>query len=419
MKILIMDDKADKLEQIAKVLTDMCGLQESEIHQARSINSGRQYLFKNTYDLLVLDLVLPLYDGGQAEAEKSRKFIDEFDRFSRINKPIVIIGMTEYDAEYQEMQKIYKQKLWDLIQYSQSSSDWTETLQRAVQKVIDIRSSLLSSMSSKHKFDVGIICALGEEYAQMERAFGGKWQDLEEPPLVDLKFKTLEMLTAKGETIKMVSCCCNHSGMPVASSVASFLFSFYDVKEIYMTGFCAGFREHTEYGDLVVAKSEWDYGSAKIAEENGNPVSYPAPFMLPCSNAVIASVEAFIRERDPKHELLTELNDEHFHVEQFEIHIKNGACGSYVVANEDVMNDLYSRDRNLRSLDMEGYGLYAACYALGGDRSALMVKGVADLGDKDKGNQYHDQCSYTSALFIREYLKFKFGVADSTPKTVS
>lgn len=419
MKILIMDDKADKLEQITQVLTDMCGLLESEIHHARSITSGRQLLFKTTYDLLVLDLVLPLYDGGQAEAEKSRKFIEEFERFPRIKKPIVIIGMTEHDEEFNEMQAIYKEKLWDLIQYSQSSIDWTYTLQRAVQKVMDIRTSLYTSLQSKCQFDIRIICALGEEYAQMERAFGYQWKDMENPPSFDLKFKTLELMTSKGETIKMVSCCCNHSGMPITASVAALLYSFFEVKEIYMTGFCAGYRGETEYGDLVVAKSEWDYGSAKIAEENGNPVAYPAPFQLPCSNAVIASVEAFIREKDPKHELLAELNDEHFPVEQFEVHIKNGACGSYVVANEAVMTDLLGRDRNLRSLDMEGYGLYAATYALGCDRTSLMIKGVADLGDHEKGDQYHDQCSYTSALFLREFLKHKYGVAESPQKHVS
>ena len=360
MKILIMDDRADKIEQISKVLTDMCGLKDREIDRARSLTSGRKLLLQFTYDLLVLDLVLPSYDDGQPEAEKSCKFIDEFDRFSRIRKPLVIIGMTEYEDEFQEMRAIYSQKLWDLIQYSQHSTDWMETLQRAVQKVIDIRTSLMNSMIAKHHFDVGIICALGEEYSQMERAFGYRWQDMEDAPRVDIRFKTYEVVNAKGETVKMISCCCNQSGMSVTASVASFLYSFFNVNEIYMTGFCAGYRGHTEYGDLVIAKSEWDYGSAKIAEENGQPVSHPAPFMLPCTNATIASVEAFIREKDPKHVLLSELNAEHFDVGHFDIHVKNGACGSYVVANESVMTDLYSRDRNLRSLDMEGYGLYTA-----------------------------------------------------------
>lgn len=410
MKILIMDDRPEKLEQIVKVLTDMCGLHVGEIDQARSLASGRKLLLHQTYDLLVLDLVMPQYDGGQPEADKSRKFIDEFDRFQRIKKPLVIIGMTEYDEEFKEMQAIYSRKLWDLIQYSQHSIDWTETLQRAVQRVMDIRSSLANSIRIRHQFDVGIICALGEEYAQMERAFGYQWQDMEDAPLVDLKFKTLELMTAKGDTIRMVSCCCNHCGMSVTASVASFLYAFFNVKELYMTGFCAGYSGHSEYGDLVVIKSEWDYGSAKIAEENGQTISQPAPFQLPCSNAVIASVEAFIREKDPKHVLLAELKREHLNVEQFDIHVKNGACGSYVVANEEVMTNLYGRDRNLRSLDMEGYGLYTASYILGGERTSLMIKGIADLGDKHKDDRYHDQCSYTSALFLREYLKYKFGI---------
>lgn len=137
-----------------------------------------------------------------------------------------------------------------------------------------------------------------------------------------------------------------------------------------------------------------------------------APFMLPCSNAIIASVEAFIREKDPEHELLAELNEEYFKVDKFQIHVKNGACGLYVVTNQDVMTDLLGHDRNLRALDMDGYGLYTASYVLGGDRTALMIKAVADLGDKDKGDIYHDQCSFTSALFLREFLKYRFSIQE-------
>ncbi len=65
MKILIMDDSPDKRSQIMDVLTNMCGLSETEIDQADDLNKGRKLLFAQQYDLLILDLVLPVNLGDE------------------------------------------------------------------------------------------------------------------------------------------------------------------------------------------------------------------------------------------------------------------------------------------------------------------------------------------------------------------
>lgn len=44
--------------------------------------------------------------------------------------------------------------------------------------------------------------------------------------------------------------------------------------------------------------------------------------------------------------------------------------------------------------------------------TVLMIKGVADLGDHHKDDKYHDQCPFASALFFREFLKYKFCVRE-------
>lgn len=52
---------------------------------------------------------------------------------------------------------------------------------------------------------------------------------------------------------------------------------------------------------------------------------------------------------------------------------------------------------------MEGFGLYAACQAMGVE--CLWVKGIADYGKPGKGNAYHKLASYASAMFLYKLIK--------------
>ena len=88
------------------------------------------------------------------------------------------------------------------------------------------------------------------------------------------------------------------------------------------------------------------------------------------------------------------------------IHFRPGACGAYVVANQGFMNKLLETNRKLRGLDMEGYGLYMASHILG--KKCLMIKSVSDFADNNKGDLYHRMCSYSSAWFLFEYLKYTY-----------
>ena len=58
IRVLIMDDTPEKTSKIKSVLTGKCMLHESEITMAKSINSGRRMLSAESYDLLILDLVM-------------------------------------------------------------------------------------------------------------------------------------------------------------------------------------------------------------------------------------------------------------------------------------------------------------------------------------------------------------------------
>ena len=77
VNILIMDDKSGKTESVRKILVTDCNINEQSIDCASNIAEGRKFLSSKYYDLLILDLVMPLYEDGDANHSEAPNFIDE------------------------------------------------------------------------------------------------------------------------------------------------------------------------------------------------------------------------------------------------------------------------------------------------------------------------------------------------------
>ena len=78
-------------------------------------------------------------------------------------------------------------------------------------------------------------------------------------------------------------------------------------------------------------------------------------------------------------------------------------------------------DRNLLGLEMEGYGLYEAVHRYNSINyedprpkvQVLLIKGVSDVGDPEKGDEFHKYGKQISAAFVYKFLmKYGYPVAD-------
>jgi len=78
MKILVVDDEPDLLEQLRNTLTS----QKYEVDTADDGESALDKLFDNPYDLIILDIMLPLVDGLAVLGEI---------REANINTPVLML----------------------------------------------------------------------------------------------------------------------------------------------------------------------------------------------------------------------------------------------------------------------------------------------------------------------------------------
>lgn len=403
-----MDDTQEKTEKIKSVLLGKCLLNEENIKVETSINSGRKNMSENAYDLLILDLVMPIDEGDEVDAQgNSELFIEEMYRVGRLKKPAYIIALTQYESKIIENSKNYSKKLWKLIHYDLKETDWEDVLQDAVETIISTKTQLKKDILKDGLYDIGILCTLPVEFEQMRLAMGVKWSLLKSETL-PFDFYIASMRTENGNSLKIIANCTNTPGMQAISVIASYMLSHFSVSNLFLTGFCAGFRkEDVRLGDLFIAESEYDYGSGKLEKNEVGQVIKPEPRVMPCSYHLISQINRFISEEKIKTKLYAEMQKMNLLENEgsiLSIHVSPGACGSYVVNDEDFMNKLLRDDnRKLKGLDMEGYGLYLAGHML--KRNCVLIKGIADYGDGLKNDKYHKVCSYASAWFVMRFIK--------------
>lgn len=411
IKILIMDDNADKINRIISVLTGMCMVSANNIDIARSLNSGRKKLSENFYDLLLLDLVLPIDDDEPIEPGKSENFIDELSRIGRFKKPVYVIGLSQYEDKVVANTVKYENKLWKLIHYNLQKDDWEQILQNAVEAILSTKEQLLTSLLNKNKYDIGIVCALSEEFEQMKKASRLEWKKVNVKGISN-DFFAANLRTEVGHTLKIIAARNNMPGMQAASVMASCMFSLFNIESLFMTGICAGFKKEGEdsidFGDIFIAESEYDYGSGKLCESEDGSYFKKNPKMIECDFDLKGKINTFIEEKHPENLISRALGKENLDLMKKvpSIHFKPGACGSYVVANKGFMKDLLKENQKLRGLDMEGYGLYMTSHILG--KKCLMIKSISDFADSNKGDTYHKMCSYSSAWLLFEFLKYTY-----------
>ena len=52
---------------------------------------------------------------------------------------------------------------------------------------------------------------------------------------------------------------------------------------------------------------------------------------------------------------------------------------------------------------MEGFALYTTAHTL--DKKALWIKAVSDYADAQKKDDHHKTCSFTSGVFLYEFIR--------------
>jgi CheY-like chemotaxis protein len=147
MKILLVEDEESKRQQVIDVLVQRCG--ESEITEARSLNSALRLIVAERFELVILDMTMPTFDiaadeeGGRPQAYGGRELLRHMKR-RQIETPVIVLTqfdrfgkepdqrtVEELDQELSREHKNYRK----VIRYNVAFDAWRADLARAVASV--------------------------------------------------------------------------------------------------------------------------------------------------------------------------------------------------------------------------------------------------------------------------------------------
>lgn len=147
MNILIIEDNRSKLRQIKEFTKK--NYPESSVHDALSYTAGLRRVYDEKWDLLLLDMSLPVYDMSQQETGGDRKSIAGKEIMKRmIHRKIFIptIVITQFDTfgenelSIKTLNDEFKENLNEVwrgtINYEDSTNKWIIELKRLLEEII-------------------------------------------------------------------------------------------------------------------------------------------------------------------------------------------------------------------------------------------------------------------------------------------
>ncbi len=401
MKILIVDDNINKAGKLAKVLSEE-GIDRGDIEIVSCAMEARERLRKERFDLLVIDLLLPLREEDDPELNTALDLIKEITERDVYFKPSNIVGFTAYTDAVIEANSAFNQRMWAIVSYDPTTNSWETQFRYMARYLVE---SLSQSTPLHYGTDICVVTALQIE---MDAVYRLPWVWEEPEPLDDSTFIRRASFTVNEQIFQVVTACAHRMGSVAAALLTSKLINAFRPRFIAMTGICAGVKDKVNIGDVVLFDPVWEWPSGKLVDGDGGTYLQPSPHQIPIADFIVARAEEMRNDKmlwvgiqnlwpaeAPAHTLKLVLGP--------------GASGSAVIADSATVPAIKLQHRKVTAVEMEAYGVCAAArFSTSPKPTAIIMKSVCDFADDEKTDKWQPYTSYTSAqgmhAFFNRYL---------------
>lgn len=408
--ILIIEDNPEKLREILQLLSKIDTINIDNVDSEPDSLGAKNQLKHKSYDLLILDIAIPLRKSENIDLEGGLKLLKEIQSRRGYIIPTHIIGLTGRDELLEKARKVLGEKVLSIIHYSNSDIEWqTQLLEGIKQRIIAKDSIDLSE--PEYDFDVVLVCALKTEL-EANRNNGWQWENY---PISndDTNYYKGVFLNNSGSQIKIIAAKAERMGMPATAALTMKVINKFKPKYVMMTGIMAGVTGKVNLGDIVVPSPVWDWGSGKWEADNSNDNENKSLFTI---DPFQFSID---RKLSKEISLLSEDSNFLFNLRKsygnsapktdITVHIGPVATGASVLSDKATFDKIKDQHRKLLGVEMEAYGLFSAAEIAPRPKPmALCIKSVVDFGDSEKSDDFQDYGAFTSAQFVKEIIQRMF-----------
>lgn len=407
-RCLIVDDESGKVQRVREVIENEVGISEASILRARSASEATEFLRSHDFDLVVVDLNLPLRTNEAPVQDGGIRLLKQIARGTNsLRRPMAIVGLTAFEDLATTSTPVFQEHGWALVTYSVESSEWERSLVNQCQHVCSCKRRILAEGAAS-RYDVCIVTALSETeleavlrlpYCWTTKVFEGD----------DTRYETGAIETTNGK-LSVLACSCPEMGNSAAAMMAAKIVLQFRPKMIILSGICAGIA--AKIGDIAIAEFALHHDAGKWTEgDGGETVFQPQPRYREAGTRVLESIKRFILQN--KATILGIPSSWYGSVPEKapEVHVGPVASGAAVVENKQIVCDLKFRDRKLVGLEMESYGFYlGVSKAAAGNCQSIMIKGVCDTASPPKTDEFQKYAAFLSAQFVDGFLRVEMDV---------
>jgi len=395
MKILIADDQASRYKRLIDALAGI-GVECDSVNIESCAKGARDRLQETYYDLLILDILLPLRPESEPEFQSSLDLLFELHEGNSYHKPGRILGITADKEIAGDATVHFEKQTWTVVEFSESSDEWINRTINCVSYILNEEKKPVIDQPS-YGIDLAIICAL--EKPELEEVLKLPWNWSSPRPLDDITFVRDGYFEVEQRKITICATFAPRMGMISTALQSATLIALLRPRLIAMCGICAGVKGKVNFGDVLLADPAWDFQSGKRIRDKENSQFSIAPDQLHPSENVRAHVQQICGD----HEALTKIASNYPNAPVVpKIVIGPVASGSAVLADGEVVNEIKTQHRGLVGVEMEIYGMYAAAYRASKPQpQPFALKAVCDFADSGKDDDYQQYAAYTSANVLR------------------
>lgn len=404
MKVLLVEDSEEKAGQVEVVLRNATPDRGIEIERAKSFRGAIAKLEAETYDLLLLDLVMPTRDGEAPSDKAGRQVLSEVLDGSGCRPPSHIICLTAFEEIATALRDDAERNLVHVVIYDEISSKWRDAL-AAKARFVESRIRDAESRPKDFKTDLAIVTSTPQvELKEILNLTQPTPYACEYHQNDALHYYSASWKTNYETELSVVGCAAPSMGMTAACVTACKAIERWRPRFLVMTGIAAGTKKEEQYyGDIIVAEAAYDYGSGKIAEaEDGKRIFIPSHSQLRIDTELHALLQQWERTQSRTDDIRRAWHAERSRVPRLIVGLL--ASGAAVVQSQELVDEILSKSRKVVGLDMEAFAVFQAAHLATSPRPRVLVaKSVADFADKRKDDEWQHYASFTSARFVYEF----------------
>jgi nucleoside phosphorylase/CheY-like chemotaxis protein len=395
MNILVVDDHPRRYQKLIETLSGL-DISRDQISVVTCANDARDLLEHKQFDLMIIDIILPLRAEEEPHSRHSIELLNEIIEYGELKRPRQIVGLSSSDVAAVSVTPFFSDRLWTVIRYNESSDEWSEQIKNCVRYMLNIEPEVVPQWT----FDLIVLCALAEP--ELGAILELPWNWRPPRPIDDVTF-IHEGTIKLGESIFSVAATSvPRMGMVHTALLASKLIENFRPKLLVMTGICAGVIGKTSIGDALLADPTWDWQSGKRTKNLGASTFAISPHQL--------GIDSMIRSR------FEQLKSEKAALAQIGGAWKGGslipkivigpvASGSVVLADGSIAEKIREQHRDLCGIEMEAYGMYSAVAMATRPRPlAFSIKAVCDFADQTKNDDNQSYAAFVSARVLALFL---------------